>query len=108
MKKIGVIGCGLMGSGIVKTLINNDYEVFIYDINENTVNKIMEIGALPQENAHDVAKKVETLILSLPSPSLVENVLTDSLDGVLNSLKNNAFILDMSTNDVKTTKVLHD
>lgn len=108
MQKIGVIGCGLMGSGIVKTLVKNDFEVFIYDVNENAVSDLRKIGALPQENAHEVVKKVEALILSLPSPSLVENILTDSLDGVLNIMKKDTFILDMSTNDVKTTKILHD
>jgi 3-hydroxyacyl-CoA dehydrogenase/enoyl-CoA hydratase/carnithine racemase len=39
LKKVGVLGGGVMGSGIINLLINNGFEAVLWDINEEAVEK---------------------------------------------------------------------
>ncbi len=39
IRKIGVLGCGLMGSGIAQVAASNGYEVVVMEINEEVLNK---------------------------------------------------------------------
>ncbi len=39
IKKVGVVGCGFMGSGIVQVCAQSGYEVMVVDISEETLNK---------------------------------------------------------------------
>lgn len=108
MKKAGVIGCGLMGSGIAKNLIKNNYEVYVYDINQNAVEQLTKEGAIAAETAESMAPKVDYLILSLPSPELIKKIVLDETTGVVHFMKSGTFILDMSTNDVNVTREMHE
>lgn len=107
LKKIGVIGCGLMGQGIVKNLLKNKYQVWVFDINEEAMLKLERKGATPTKTATQLAKEIDCLILSLPSPILIEQLLMNKEDGLLNILPAGTIILDMSTNDVEITRQLH-
>lgn len=106
MTTVGVIGCGLMGSGIVKNLLQNNFKVLIYDINEKAVKKLVNDGAIASANPAEMASQVNYLILSLTSPSTIKNLLVNE-DGILSKLKRGSVILDMSTNDVTLTTELH-
>ena len=107
LKKIGVIGCGLMGQGIVKNLLKNKYQVWVFDINEEAMLKLERKGATPTKTATQLAKEIDCLILSLPSPILIEQLLMNKEDGLLNILPAGTIILDMSTNDVEITQRLY-
>jgi 3-hydroxyacyl-CoA dehydrogenase/enoyl-CoA hydratase/carnithine racemase len=39
LKKVGVLGGGVMGSGIINLLINNGFEAVLWDINEEAIEK---------------------------------------------------------------------
>ncbi|MGM8364010.1 NAD(P)-dependent oxidoreductase [Virgibacillus sp. W0181] len=108
MKKIGVIGCGLMGQGIVKNLLKNGYIVSIHDINKEAVGKLVEKGAVRSENVKKLAEEVDCLILSLPSPALIQKLLLEEDDGALQAMRPETSIIDMSTNDVQLTRHLHE
>ncbi len=108
LRNIGVAGCGLMGSGIVKNLIKKGYSVFVYDINETAVQKLADIGATVKADIRTMAIEVDLLILSLPSPTLIETLMIDSEQGAFSVLKKGTSILDMSTNDVNLTRRLSD
>lgn len=108
MNKIGVIGCGLMGSGIVKNLLKHDYEVNIFDINKNATVELEKMGASVFDSTQHLAETVDYLILSLPSPKMIRNIMIEPEAGALHVMKKNSFVLDMSTNDVEVTKELHE
>ena len=44
MTKIGFIGLGNMGARMVTNLLNSNYEVIGYDINEEFVKQLLPIG----------------------------------------------------------------
>ncbi|MEI3606241.1 NAD(P)-dependent oxidoreductase [Pseudogracilibacillus sp. SE30717A] len=108
MKNIGVVGCGLMGFGIASTLLKKNYHVSVFDINDEAVNNLVKIGAKRAESVRTLAKDVEVMILSLPSPSLINHLMTDKEQGAFHVMKKGSFILDMSTNDVEMTRKLNE
>ncbi|SHG06753.1 NAD(P)-dependent oxidoreductase [Ornithinibacillus halophilus] len=103
METVGVIGCGLMGKGIVKNLLLHNYEVYVNDINETAVNELVAIGAKKSETIEEMVLSIDTLILSLPSPPLIRDLV---IEKVLPVMKTGGTILDMSTNDVEMTRDL--
>lgn len=102
MKHIGVVGCGLMGSGLVKNLVKHQYRVHVVDVNKEAVRRAAELGASAYGTVPDLASEVDCLILSLPAPELVERALEEAFP----VMREGAFILDMSTNDVGLTRKL--
>lgn len=88
--KIGIIGLGLMGGSLAKTLKKlGGYEVFGYDIDETTMLKADMLGAINGELTVDTAKDLDMLIVSLyPSGFL------SSVERFLPVLKDGAIITD--------------
>lgn len=102
MEKIGVVGCGLMGSGLVKNLLKHHYQVHVFDVNEEAVRRTADMGASVCGTIPELAGKVDCMILSLPTPELVEQTLSKAFP----AMAEGTFILDMSTNDVVLTRKL--
>ncbi|WP_246202594.1 NAD(P)-dependent oxidoreductase [Virgibacillus doumboii] len=103
---MGVVGCGLMGHGIAKNLLKNNYTVMVYDIDQTAVKRLESIGAIGASSVKMMAKEIDCLILSLPTPELVRKTLLG--DGTINGMRAGTNILDMSTNDVEVTRELHN
>lgn len=103
MKKIGVIGCGLMGQGMIRNLLQHQYEVIIFDVNSAALVPLVEEGAVQAPHIASLAKEVDVLLLSLPTPSVIYNILMEEVYPVI---KKGSFVLDMSTNDVDMTRRL--
>ncbi|CEG28627.1 NAD(P)-dependent oxidoreductase [Bacillus sp. B-jedd] len=108
MATVGVIGCGLMGSGIAKNLLKQGFGVLVYDINQDAVKELAGLGAVSCTSPAEMAGGVDYLILSLASPAVIREILVDGEKGVLSRLKKGSFVLDMSTNEVKLTRELHE
>lgn len=108
MEKVGVVGCGLMGRGIAKKLLENGYTVWIYDIDKEAVQDLVGKGAIAASNVKTLAKEVDCMILSLPSPELIKKLMLDQENGALKVMQSGSSILDMSTNDVEITREIHD
>lgn len=103
MKQIGVIGCGLMGKGMIINLLKENYDVTIYDVNEDAMIPLIEEGATKANTVASLAAKVDVLLLSLPSPIIIQQLLLNEAFPVM---KQNSVVLDMSTNDVEITRQL--
>ena len=54
IKKVGVVGCGLMGGGIAQTGAQSGYQVTVSEINDDLLNK--GLGAIRKRLAKDVEK----------------------------------------------------
>lgn len=106
MSKVGVIGCGLMGKGMVKNLLNNGHEVSVYDVNPSALKYMSNMGAHLVESIEEIAADSTFLLTSLPSSEILEQTLLSEF-GAINFMKPDTFILDMSTTDVKLTQSLH-
>jgi len=107
MTAVGIIGCGLMGSGIAKNLLKNHYKVHVFDINEVAVKNLVDHGAIASATPSEMASEIDFLIMSLTSPDIIKDTLLHEQNGVLFKMKKGSFILDMSTNDVQLTREIH-
>src|SRR5690625_134725 len=103
MKRVGVIGCGLMGQGMIQNLLQQKYDVTIYDVNDQATIHLVEKGATRAKDVATLAKDVDVLLLSLPTPTIIQEVLLKEAYPVM---KVGSFVLDMSTNDVEVTRDL--
>lgn len=53
IKSVGVVGCGLMGSGIVEVLAKNGYHVVVREVNQELLNKGMDRVRASMQKAVD-------------------------------------------------------
>ncbi len=103
MKKIGFIGLGNMGSKMVVNLLNANYEVIGYDINEKFIDDLIPSGIYKASSLNEIPDDVDIVITMLPNGEIVEKV----YENIVNRLKPNTLLTDCSTIDVKTAKKLH-
>src|SRR5699024_11314696 len=84
-------------------LLKNNYDVTIYDVNEKAMIPLVEKGATQAKTVVSLAKNVDVLLLSVPSPEIIKQLL---LNEVFQAMQEKSFIMDMSTNDVEVTRQL--
>jgi len=101
--KIGFIGLGAMGSRMAMNLINDGFEVTVYDIRTEATKLLLSKGAKTAKNPREASENSDIVILSLPSPSKVIDVVMGK-NGVLEGLKEGGIIIDTSTIDPHSTK----
>lgn len=100
---VGIIGVGTMGSKMAGKLINAGYAVFTRDIDEAAEERARKLGAKVVNSPKEVAEYTEIILLSLPMPSDVKEVVLGE-DGILTNPKNNRIIVDLSTVDPFSTQ----
>jgi 3-hydroxyisobutyrate dehydrogenase len=103
MKKAGIIGVGAIGKGVLKHLIKHGFDVAAYDTSDMGKATISALGGKIAQSPAEVARHADIVFLSLPGPQIVREILTGD-EGVIASLKEGAFIADLSTIDPATTK----
>lgn len=72
IKKVGVVGCGLMGSGITQVCAQSGYDVVVSEINEDLLNKGMKMlkGSLAKSvEKGKMTKEQEAAILGRIKPT---------------------------------------
>lgn len=103
VKEIGFIGAGNMGKGIVKTLLEKDYSVYLLaHKNRTNIDTLVKLGAIEVSSVDELLQEAQVIITCLPSRKAVEAVY-ESL--IANARKNSIFI-DTSTSDPELTKEL--
>lgn len=95
MKKIGFIGLGIMGYPMTKNLLDHDFQVTAFDLNENAVKKATALGASTASVA-DIAKTTDVVITMLPAAKHVRSVL-EGADGVFQNGHAGQIVIDMSS-----------
>ena len=100
---VGIIGVGTMGSKMAGKLINAGYAVFARDIDEAAEERARKLGAKVVNSPKEVAEYTEIILLSLPMPSDVKEVVLGE-GGILTNPKNNRTIVDLSTVDPFSTQ----
>ncbi len=103
--KIGFIGLGNVGGKLAGSLIRNNFDVTVREINESLTNEFKKLGAKIAKSPKELAEKSDLIITSLPSPEVSAEVMENE-DGVLNGLSENKIWLEMSTTDENEVKRL--
>ena len=103
--KIGFIGLGNVGGKLAGSLLRNNFDVTVREINESLTNEFKKLGAKIAKSPKELAEKSDLIITSLPSPEVSAEVMENE-DGVLNGLSENKIWLEMSTTDENEVKRL--
>ena len=103
--KIGFIGLGNVGGKLAGSLIRNNFDVTVREIDESLTNEFKKLGAKVAKSPKELADQTDLIITSLPSPEVSAEVM-ESEDGILNGLSENKIWLEMSTTDEDEVKRL--
>ncbi|TDR89272.1 NAD(P)-dependent oxidoreductase [Enterovirga rhinocerotis] len=71
---IGFIGLGNMGTPMASRLVDAGYGLVVHDTRDNVIGPFLERGAARAGSAEDVASRAETVLVSLPTPDIVDKV----------------------------------
>lgn len=94
--KIGFIGLGIMGKPMVKNLLKANHEVVVFDLNQASVDHVVEAGAKAGASARQIAGECPVIITMLPNSPHVKAAVCGE-NGVLEGAKDGAVLIDMSS-----------
>ena len=103
--KIGFIGLGNVGGKLAGSLLRNNFDLTVRDLDENLTNSLKDLGAKVAKSPKELAEQSDLIITSLPSPEVSAEVM-ESEDGILNGLSEKKIWLEMSTTDENEVKRL--
>jgi len=103
--KIGFIGLGNVGGKLAGSLLRNNVDLTVRDLDETITNSLKDLGAKVAKSPKELAEQSDLIITSLPSPKVSAEVM-ESEDGILNGLSENKIWLEMSTTDENEVKRL--
>ena len=78
---IGFIGLGNMGAPMATRLADAGYGLVIFDTRDDVVAPFVERGAQRASSAADVGSQAETVLVSLPTPDIVQKVVSQVAEG---------------------------
>ena len=107
LPKLGYIGIGAMGYGIVLNLLKSGYPVtFAPSRNRERAESLKNKGAREASDLQSLASECEILFLTVPDSTAVESVLL-SKTGITPHLRKGQMVVDMSTSHPSSTRNIH-
>ena len=94
--RIGFIGVGVMGNGMVKNLLRHGYEVSAYTRTRAKALEALEAGAEWRESVADCVRDADAVITMVGFPPDVEEVYFGE-KGILASARPGTLVIDMTT-----------
>jgi 3-hydroxyisobutyrate dehydrogenase len=102
-EKIGFIGLGIMGRGMVVNLLKAGFELCVWNRTAERMTPLLEAGASAGSSPADVAARSDIIITCVSDTPDVEAVILGE-DGVINGVRSGSLVIDMSTISPQTTK----
>lgn len=103
MKKIGIIGLGMLGNAVALHLVNSGYEVTAYNRTKERSLELKEKGATIVESPKEVAEKSELVITIVKDADAIKQISFEK-DGIVYGNHKNLIVADMSTVDPSESK----
>lgn len=106
MKKIGFVGTGVMGSGIINNLLNANYNVSVFTRTKSKADPLIKKGATWYESPKQLTENVDIVFTMVGFPQDVKDVYLNSEKGIFQALKPGQIIVDMTTSTPTLAKEL--
>ena len=103
--RLAFIGVGNMGGRMSRRLLAAGHRLAVSDPNRALVEALVAEGAVAAGSPAEAAQDAELILLSLPTPAIVEAVVTGA-DGLLRTATPGSTVIDMSTGDPGTARRL--
>ena len=94
--KIGFIGLGNVGGKLAGSLLRNNFNLTVIDLDTSLVKDFVSKGSASANSPKELAEKVDLIITCLPSPKICAEVM-EKKDGVIEGLSKEKIWLEMST-----------
>ncbi|TDL35220.1 NAD(P)-dependent oxidoreductase [Jeotgalibacillus sp. S-D1] len=94
--KIGFIGTGVMGSGVISHLLNAQQDVLIYSRTKSKAEPLIEKGAVWKDSPAEIAKSCNLIFTMAGYPKDVEELYLNE-DGLITNAKEGAVLVDLTT-----------
>lgn len=104
-KSVGVLGTGLVGSALTEVLLEQGYEVHIWNRTEEKMAPLKEKGAIVEPSPAALASHCSVLIVSVMTTDVVVS-LCEGPRGVLSASPLPRYLLDTTTGDPEQTVAL--
>jgi len=101
--RIGFIGLGMMGKGMVANLQKAGHDLIVHDLSHSAAEPFLENGAQWADSPKALAEQSEVIFTSLPKPADVEAVALGP-NGLLEGMRPDTALFDMSTNSVSVVR----
>ena len=96
--KIGFIGLGNVGAKLAGSLVRNELDVVVRDLDRAAAQPLLDAGAEFGESPKQMAQSCDVIITCLPSPAICAEVV-EGTDGILEGIGPGKVWLEMSTTD---------
>jgi 3-hydroxyisobutyrate dehydrogenase len=103
MKKIGIIGLGMLGNAVALHLVDSGYEVTAYNRTKGKSIELEKKGAVIVTSPKEVAENSELVIIIVKDADAVKQVSFED-NGIVNGNHEKLIVADMSTIDPSESK----
>lgn len=104
---IGFVGTGVMGSRMVKKLLDHGYQVTVYNRTKEKVKALVEYGAFIAESISSLAYSSDIICTCLSMPEDVVEVYLGT-SGLIENARSGAIFIDFTTVGSETSKAIFD
>ena len=105
IKRIGFIGLGLMGKPMARNLMKSGFDLIVHNRSRAAVDQLVSEGADSADSPKEAAASADVIITMLPEDPHVTEVVS-AANGVTESIRQDAVLVDMSTISPTTTRRL--
>ena len=105
MKTVGFIGLGNVGAKLAGTLLRNQVDLTIRDLDKSAAQPLLNAGAKWADSPKEMAEHCDIIITCLPSPAISAAVM-EAEDGILAGMSEGTIWAEMSTTDEEEVKRL--
>lgn len=102
------MGCS-MALNIIKTLqpsLNKSSKLFVYDLVQTSVDKLVENGAISAPSIQYIAENCDVIITMVPNTQHVTEIMRNETNGIFARAREGTLIIDCSTIDPITSAAL--
>jgi 3-hydroxyisobutyrate dehydrogenase-like beta-hydroxyacid dehydrogenase len=107
MERLAFVGLGAMGSPMAKRLAGAGFELKVFDVLDERINPLIELGAVSAASLGEAAEGTEVLVLMVANAEQAEGVLFGE-GGAAEALPEGAAVVVMSTIGPEAVRELAD